>query len=81
MKELLLILVYILLQLLAAEFTKDAAPALCAAVTRHLQEAEQARLAGNVNWYVTFGSSSVIYVQGMTLNCIHILNVTGSFLY
>jgi len=37
-------------QAMANEYMKDKAPALCNVVSRHLQEAEQARQQGMIHW-------------------------------
>jgi len=35
---------------MANEYMKDMAPALCSVISRHLQEAEQARQQGRIHW-------------------------------
>ncbi|XP_041347809.1 importin-9-like [Gigantopelta aegis] len=40
-----------LLLSLASEFRNDTAPALCQAITKHLQEAETSKTVGNIHWW------------------------------
>jgi len=56
-----------LLLSLSSEFQKEAAPGIAAAVTRHLQEAEQAKNANSVHWWKVHESVmlSVGSVQSM----------------
>lgn len=46
----LLLVLCLMCQVVAAEFQNESATALAAAATRHLQEAEQDKGAGNEHW-------------------------------
>ncbi|XP_071133365.1 importin-9-like [Mytilus edulis] len=57
-----------LLLSLASEFQAESAPALCAAVTKHLQESEQQKNSGNENWWKIH--ESCMLAMGSVMNLV-----------